>query len=124
MKSRSNSQPAPTVSPDGKTPFFDILAISAGEAKGHNLTFSSDVLQSSLQLWDGLPVFLDHPKNGGHPSVRDLAGTLTAPSSDPSAEGVRLTLTPSGPAAEILLSLRQAAKTNPAILQTVGFSQR
>ncbi len=101
---------------------FDILAISAGEAKGHALFFDAPTLQASLPLWDGLPVFLDHPGIDRHPSVRDLAGTLTSPAWDADSQGIRLTLVPAGPAAEVLLSLRQAARENPAILQAVGFS--
>lgn len=101
---------------------FEILAISAGEAKGHKLFFSSVTLQDSLPLWGDLPVFLDHPKNGAHPSVRDLAGTLHAPTWDATAEGIRVNLMPSGPAAEVLTALRAAAKDNPAIMKAVGFS--
>ncbi len=112
-----------SASPSGENS-FEILAITAGEAKGHNLAFGADVLQSSLPLWDGLPVFLDHPKlNGlGHPSVRDLAGSLSSPTWDASSEGIRLNLIPSGPAAGVLSDLRAAARENPAIMKAVGFS--
>ena len=62
------------------------------------------------------------PALNKHPSVRDLAGTLSEPVWDAARQGIRLTLIPAGPAADILLSLRNAAKENPTILNTVGFS--
>lgn len=101
---------------------FDILAIDEGEAKGHGIRFSALALQSAVPLYEGKPVFIDHAGLGASPSVRDLAGTLHAAQWDPNQRGIRAMLKPSGPSAEILTSLRDAAKGNPAIMEAVGFS--
>jgi hypothetical protein len=101
---------------------FDILAINAGEAKGHGISFSREVLMQSVDMIDRLPVFIDHAGLGNAPSVRDLAGTLQTPSWNEAEQGIQAKLRASGPAAEILLALREAAKSDIAIMQTVGFS--
>ena len=101
---------------------FEILAISEGEAKGHGIRFTSAVLQEAMPMYDSKPVFIDHAGLFDAPSVRNLAGTITAPAWDDRERGIRLTLKPAGPAADILLSVRDAAKTDPAIMQAVGFS--
>lgn len=100
---------------------FDILAINEGEAKGHGIRFTSAVLQEAVSLYEAKPVFIDHA-HGLPPSVRDLAGTLHLAQWDPNQRGIRATLKPAGPAAEVLLSVRDAAKNNPAIMEAVGFS--
>lgn len=102
---------------------FDILAINAGEAKGHGITFSDTVLQEAIGLYDKKPVFIDHAgmlSNG--PSVRDLAGTITMPMWNSEHRGIQAKLTPAGPAADVLLSVRDAAKTDAAIMEAIGFS--
>lgn len=101
---------------------FDILAISEGVAKGHDLKFSADVLKRSLPLWDKVPVCLDHPNWLTGPSIRNFAGSLNNPSWDETEKGIRLTLLPGGPAAPDLVSLRDAARSDPAIAQAIGFS--
>jgi hypothetical protein len=101
---------------------FDILAINAGEAKGHGISFSRDVLMQSVNMIDALPVFIDHAGLGNSPSVRDLAGTLQTPSWNEAEQGIQAKLKASGPAADVLLALREAAKTDPAIMKAVGFS--
>ena len=101
---------------------FDILAINAGEAKGHGISFSREVLMQSVDMIDRLPVFIDHAGMFNAPSVRDLAGTLQTPSWNEAEQGIQAKLRASGPAAEILLALREAAKSDIAIMQTVGFS--
>jgi hypothetical protein len=101
---------------------FDILAINAGEAKGHGITFGREVLMQSIELYNALPVFIDHAGFGNSPSVRNLAGTLQSPSWNEREQGIQAKLKASGPAAEILLALREAALTDIAIMQTVGFS--
>lgn len=101
---------------------FEILAINEGEAKGHGITFSSAVLQDAMHLYNNKPVFIDHAGLFDAPSVRNLAGTIASPGWDMSEKGIRAVLRPAGPAADILLSIRDAAKKDPAIMQAVGFS--
>jgi hypothetical protein len=101
---------------------FDILAINAGEAKGHGITFHQTELMEALPLYDQKPVFIDHAGFGNAPSVRNLAGTITTPTWNEREQGIQAQLTAGGPAADILLALREAAKINPAIMQAVGFS--
>jgi len=101
---------------------FDILAIDEGEAKGHGIRFSALALQSAVPLYEGKPVFIDHAGLGNSPSVRDLAGTIYGAQWDSAHRGIRGTIKPSGPSAEVLTSLRDAAKGNPAIMEAVGFS--
>ncbi len=101
---------------------FDILAINEGEAKGHGITFSDKVLQSALPLYEGKPVFIDHAGMFESQSVRNLAGSLYAASWNDNERGIQLKLKPVGPAADVLLSLRDAAKTDSAIMQAIGFS--
>lgn len=101
---------------------FDILAINAGEAKGHGITFGRDVLMQAVPMYDSLPVFIDHAGLGNPPSVRNLAGTLQTPSWNEQEQGIQAKLKASGPAADVLLALREAAKTDTAIMKAVGFS--
>jgi hypothetical protein len=89
---------------------FDILAINAGEAKGHGITFGREVLMQAVPMYDSLPVFIDHAGLGTAPSVRNLAGTLQTPSWNEQEQGIQAKLKASGPAADILLALREAAK--------------
>lgn len=101
---------------------FDILAISEGEAKGHGITFSSAVLQDGMHLYNNKPVFIDHAGLFESPSVRNLAGTISSPGWNMGEKGITAKLRPSGPAADVLLSIRDAAKSDPAIMEAVGFS--
>lgn len=101
---------------------FDILAINEGEAKGHGIRFSEAVLQSALPLYANKPVFIDHAGLFENPSVRNLAGTLDAPSWNDMERGIQAKLKPAGPAADVLLSVRDAAKSNAAIMEAIGFS--
>ena len=101
---------------------FEIVAINAGVAKGHDIEFTSDVLKGSMSLWDNVPCMLDHPGFFEGPSVRDLAGALHMPTWNDSEKGIQANLIPGGPASEVLAKLREAAKTDPAIMSTVGFS--
>ena len=101
---------------------FDILAISEGEAKGHGIRFSSRVLREALPLYDEQPVFIDHPAPMQGRSVRNLAGALYGPTWDEAERGIRLKLRPAGPSADVLLAVRDAAKTQPAVMRAVGFS--
>jgi hypothetical protein len=111
-------QATATVTDEG----FDILAISEGEAKGHGIRFASAVLQEALPLYQNKPVFIDHAGLFEAPSVRNLAGTLTVSAWNDGERGIQSKLIPAGPAADVLLAVRDAAKTNPAIMEAVGFS--
>ena len=101
---------------------FDILAISEGEAKGHGIKFSSAVLQDGMHLYNNKPVFIDHAGFFESQSVRNLAGTISSPGWNMSEKGIHAKLRPAGPAADILLSIRDAAKADLAIMEAVGFS--
>ena len=100
---------------------FDVLPINAGLAKGHGLNFSAAVLMDSLPMWDNLPCFLDHDYTGSQ-SVRHLAGALHNPSWNEKEAGIQASLIPNGPGAKDLQSLRLAARSDPAIMEAVGFS--
>ncbi len=84
-----------SVTPKGE---FEILAITAGEGNGWQ--FSSDVLQKSVSLWDGAKTFIDHHWFGH--SVHDLAGVCNSPRWDEESRGIKLTLNPVGPGAQVL----------------------
>ena len=89
------------VNADGE---FEILAITAGEAKAG----SSQPIPSkqSLSLWDGAQTFIDHHWFGH--SVHDVAGVCHAPTWDEKAQGIKLTLRPVGPSAPVLHGARPA----------------
>src|SRR5512133_2092341 len=96
---------------------IEITAITAGNGNGWQ--FSAEVLQASLQLWDGVECFVDHawpPR-----SIRDLAGVCAQPRWDDTLRGIRLTVTPCGPSASVLqevANLQIESKAQPR----VGFS--
>lgn len=97
---------------------FEILAVTAGE--GNGWLFSPHVLRESLPLWDGVECFIDHSL--AERSVRDLAGVFSRPVWDESAPGVRVTLTPGGPGAQLLNDLGKEVLQQPAPKAHVGFS--
>lgn len=100
---------------------YDILAITAGEGNGWQ--FSREVLQASLPHWDGVETFIDHAHKAGMPrSVRDLAGMCRQPSWDNTYQGIRLQLTPAGPASEMLQGLAEMMLANEGETPRVGFS--
>jgi hypothetical protein len=96
---------------------FEILAITAGV--GNGLKFGADVLRASLSLWAGVECFIDH--NLAARSVRDLAGVLSAPSWDDSAQGIRAILQAVGPGGPTLKELAAVALSEGA-KPAVGFS--
>lgn len=102
---------------------YEILAITSGT--GNGWIFSPAVLQSSLPLWDGVHCFLDHSL--ANRSVRDIAGILTNPTFDQETQGIRATLQPFGPGAELLTSLASvlissATDPTPQPDYHIGFS--
>ncbi len=102
----------------GKQSPLEILAISAGT--GNGWCFSLQVLQSSLPLWNGVESYIDHAVS--IPSVRDLAGMCSDARWDEMNDGVRLTLTPCGPAAHVLIKLAEEMNTLQNPRPKVGFS--
>lgn len=98
---------------------FEILAITAGPANGW--IFPPQVLQESLQLWDGVNCFVDHSMR--ERSVRDIAGILRKPVWDAVANGVRAELSAFGPSAEVLKDIgRQVLEKSDEPAVRVGFS--
>jgi len=96
---------------------FEIMAITAGD--GNGWTFTPEVLQASLALWDSAECFIDHDLWSR--SIRDLAGICYNPQWDFQAQGVKLQLKPLGPAAPLLVELgRQMLSEDPK--PDVGFS--
>jgi hypothetical protein len=102
-----------------KTPgSFEIIGITAGE--GNGWTFSEDALMTSLSLWDNSQCFVDHAFFGR--SVRDLAGVCTSPAWDAQEKGIKLTLKPFGPSADILEELGKQIAADPTLKTNIGFS--
>jgi hypothetical protein len=103
---------------------FLILAISAGVGNGWN--FSTDVLRRSLPLWDGVECFVDHAGQGSPfagRSVRDMGGVCSSPGWDEARQGIRLALTPIGPAADVIRTVgREMLNRTGTTVPRVGFS--
>lgn len=98
---------------------FEIMAITAGDGNGWK--FSSETLQKSIPLWDGIQTFIDHHWFGH--SVHDLAGVCHSPSWDEQSQGVKLKLRPIGPAAPVLLEMgKQILASQENNRPDVGFS--
>ena len=97
---------------------LEIIAITAGV--GNGWSFTQQVLRESLPLWDGVETFVDHALSPR--SVLHLAGTCSRPRWDDTVQGIRLALTPCGPAAEILANLADDLNTLETPLPKVGFS--
>jgi hypothetical protein len=100
---------------------FEILAITAGNGNGWK--FSADVLQESLQLWDGAETFVDHSWSFfGARSVRDLGGVCSAPAWDSEKQGIKLQLKPLGPSGPLVEALGQELLAVEGEKPRVGFS--
>ncbi len=112
---RTRLQGSGAPNPQGE---FEILAITAGTGNGWH--FSAGALQASLALWDGVQCFVDHAWNGH--SVRDLAGVCCSPQWEETSQGVRLTLKPLGPSAELLRELGRQVLAEEGGAGRVGFS--
>jgi len=97
---------------------FEILAITAGN--GNGWTFPAEVLQTSLELWDGAECYIDHAFFGH--SVRDLAGVLFAPAWDDQEQGISCKLKAIGPSAELLEELGRQVLAEEDPKPAVGFS--
>ncbi len=112
---RSRFSAAASQSADGT---LEILAISAGSGNGWE--FPEPVLRESLALWDGVESYIDHAWEPR--SVRDLAGVCSDPRWDESQHGIRLALSPLGPAAELLRQTAAEALSNSVSAGHLGFS--
>jgi hypothetical protein len=95
---------------------IEVIAITAGI--GNGWIFQPAVLQASAPLWDKAECYTDHTP--GNHSVRDLGGILSEPQWDEVVQGVRAVLTPTGPAAQVVRDLADAAITHPTL--PVGLS--
>ena len=96
---------------------YEIVCMSAGTGNGWEIT--PEVLQASLQLWDGANSFVDHSRQGH--SIRDLCGVITSPRWDDKEQGIVATFSPLGPAKAIVLACADDAMTNP-LASAIGFS--
>ena len=101
---------------------FVIDAITAGTGNGWQ--FSEEVLQASLDLWNGCEVFVDH---GGlfsfSRSVRDLGGVLSNPRWNLENNGIRCDLDTVGPSKALLDELgREMLKDREGAKPKIGFS--
>jgi hypothetical protein len=95
--------------PSGKG--IEVIAITAGI--GNGWIFQPAVLQASQSLWDKAECYTDHTP--GNHSVRDLGGILSDPSWDDSAQGIHAVLMPTGPAAQVVRDLAEAALAHPEL---------
>jgi hypothetical protein len=103
------------VDPAGK---FEVIAITAGT--GNTWEFGVDVLKASMQLWDKAQVFIDHDLLKR--SVKDLAGVLYSPRWDEGKRGVRLSVKPFGPNAELLEQTGREMLKEDEVKPDIGFS--
>jgi len=103
---------------------FLILAITAGT--GNGWYFPPEVLRTSLPLWDGVECFVDHSSQDGRTtggrSIRDLGGVCSQPVWDEVRQGIRLKLTPIGPAADLVRSVGLEMLGMRIAAPRVGFS--
>lgn len=96
---------------------YEVLIVKSGQANGWN--FQQSVLQTSVDLWNGAEVFIDHSFWGR--SVRDLAGVISNARWSVDHDGIIADLRPDGPSAEILReSARIMLTTDPK--PKLGFS--
>ena len=82
----------------GKT-LFEVTAITAGLGNGWHFTRES--LKSSLPLWEGVEIFIDHQTSQIR-SLRDLAGIGYDACFDETSAGIQLKVRPSGPSGRLL----------------------
>ncbi len=104
---------------DKKSSLFEVTAITAG--LGNGWLFSSECLQKSLPLWEGVEIFIDHHNNPLR-SVRDLAGIGFAASFDQTNGGIQLKVRPSGPSGRLLRAIGLEWLQSPEPRPRLGFS--
>ncbi len=99
---------------------YEIIAISAGMGNGFH--FPPATLKAAVQMWSRVPCYIDHeatPDKKRH-SARDLAGLIHSPKWSEAEQGVQALLKPTGPSAEDLRKLADAALEDPDL--PIGFS--
>jgi hypothetical protein len=104
---------------------FEIMAITAGV--GNGWTFSPDVLQASLPLWNNVETFVDHGARAGLAagrSLRDLGGLCHGAAWDDAVQGIRLRLRTAGPSGPLVRELAREMLAEPpaGARPRVGFS--
>lgn len=102
---------------------FEITPITAGEALGHDLFVSADVLRDSTDLLDGVECFVDHIERiGQRHSVHDLGGVCYAPVFDEALQGPRTRLKTVGPSGPLVAALGREMLQDGAPKPKIGFS--
>jgi len=99
---------------------YEIIAISAGVGNGYN--FPSTTLKAAVKMWSRVPCYIDHeatPDKKRH-SARDLAGLIHSPVWSDKEQGIQARLKPTGPSADALRKLADAALEDPDL--PIGFS--
>lgn len=99
---------------------FEVTAITAGVGNGWH--FTQEALRTSLGLWEGVEVFIDHQQPQNHRSLRDLAGVAFAARFDEGCQGVVLKLKPSGPSASLLETIGAQWLASQEPRPKLGFS--
>jgi hypothetical protein len=99
---------------------FKVLAIVAGKAKGW--TFTTQVLQESLELWDGVTCFVDHGSWFSRRSVKDIGGVFSDPTWNEEKQGIELELEASGPSSELVTLFGRELVRDGEPKPNVGFS--
>lgn len=100
-------------------PVFEVTGITAGVGNGWH--FTREALRSSLQLWEGVEVFIDHQQLAQR-SVRDLAGITFAAQFNEEEGGVRVRLRPSGPSGQVLEEVGRQWLADELPKPRIGFS--
>jgi hypothetical protein len=99
---------------------YEIIAISTGT--GNGFTFTAAVLQAAVGLWNRIPCYVDHeqtPDKKRH-SAADLGGIIHSPFWNAAENGIGAYLKPTGPSADVVRKLAEAALENPDL--PIGFS--
>lgn len=99
---------------------YEIIAISAGAGNGYQ--FPPATLKKAVPMWNRIPCYIDHeatPDKKRH-SARDLGGIIHSPYWHEAERGIAARLKPTGPSAEDLRKLADAALENPDL--PIGFS--
>jgi len=101
---------------------FEIIIITAGQAEGHPWYFPAEVLRLAAPLFNEIPSYIDHegtPDKKRH-SAQDLGGLIHSPTWSDEYQGIQALLNPTGPGADALRALAQAALDFPHL--NIGFS--
>jgi len=99
---------------------YEIVAISAGIGNGY--TYPPATLKAAVQMWNRVPCFIDHEETQDKKrhSARDLAGLIHSPIWNDAERAIVARLKPTGPSADALRKLADAALEDPDL--PIGFS--